>query len=111
MKIAIPVGNNDESTLMDNRFGRSLYYAIYDSEKDSFEFFENPAFQARGGAGVQAVEFILRKGAKAVIVPQLGPNADRGLKTSGITIFQGVREPIQKLIEMWKNNALTELRW
>ncbi len=109
MKIAIPVENNDENTSMDNRFGRSLYYAIYDSDKDSFEFLQNPASQARGGAGVQAVEFIINNGAKAVIVPQLGPNADRALKASGITIFQGTKEPIKKLVEMWKSGSLNEL--
>jgi len=109
MKIAIPVENNDENTSMDNRFGRSLYYAIYDSDKDSFEFLKNPASQARGGAGVQAVEFIIKNGAKAVIVPQLGPNADHALKTSGITIFQGTKEPIKKLVEMWKSGNLNKL--
>ncbi len=109
MKIAIPVENDDENTSMDNRFGRSVYYALYDSDKDSFEFLKNPASQARGGAGVQAVEFIIKQGVKAVIVPQLGPNADRALKTSGITIFQGSKEPIKKLVEMWKSGSLDKL--
>lgn len=109
MKIAIPVLEKSKDATMDSRFGRSNFYAIYDSDDSTFEFVTNPAFQARGGAGIQAVQFLADKNIQAVIVPHVGPNADRGLKSSNIEIFKGESISASELIEKWKKNQLVKL--
>lgn len=109
MKVAIPVLDKSKNSTMDSRFGRSNFYAVYDSDADTFEFVTNPAFQARGGAGIQAVQFLAGKNVQAVIVPHVGPNADRGLKSSNIEIFKGESISASELIQKWKNNQLEKL--
>jgi len=106
MKIAIPVISKTKDSIMAERFGRAPYYAIYNEENNEFEFLENPATQARGGAGIQAVEFLISKNVQAVIVPEVGPKAERVLRSSNIIIHQGLKIQINELISKWKNEEL-----
>ncbi|MHA1200288.1 MAG: NifB/NifX family molybdenum-iron cluster-binding protein, partial [Candidatus Heimdallarchaeaceae archaeon] len=80
MKVAIPSSSNHEDAKMYERFGRCNYFCYYDSEKDTYDFVSNPAVNARGGAGFQAVEFLINNEVNVVIVPRLGPNADGVLR-------------------------------
>ncbi len=109
MKLAIPVKTKDENAIMYERFGRAIYYAIYDDDADSFEFITNPASDARGGAGVQAVQFLVSKDVTAVVAPNLGPNADNALKRANVESFQGEAIPVKELVEKWKNNQLSKI--
>lgn len=109
MKLAIPVENKDENSNMYDRFGRSTFYAIYDVDTDSYEFVTNPASDARGGAGVQAVQFLISKEVTAVVAPQLGPNADNALKRANVEAFQGEAISVKELVEKWKNNQLQKI--
>jgi predicted Fe-Mo cluster-binding NifX family protein len=107
--IAIPSSSNLDDAMMSERFGRCSYFCIYDSKNDTMDFVDNPAVDARGGAGFQAVEFLLNNGVGAVIVPRLGPNADGVLRRGNVDIFQGENIPIKELIEQWKKNTLTKI--
>ena len=109
MKIAIPSSSNQEDAMMYERFGRCNYFCIYDSESDKIDFVNNPAVNARGGAGFQAVEFLINNGVNAVIVPRLGPNAEGVLRRGDIEVYQGENIPIKDLLNKWKNNALTKI--
>ncbi|MHA1419477.1 MAG: NifB/NifX family molybdenum-iron cluster-binding protein [Candidatus Heimdallarchaeaceae archaeon] len=109
MKLAIPVKIKDENSRMYERFGRSIYYAIYDKDTDNYEFVTNPASDARGGAGVQAVQFLVSKDVKAVVAPQLGPNADNALRRANVEVFQGEAISVKELVEKWKNNQLQKI--
>ena len=109
MKLAIPVEVKDEKSIMYERFGRAVYYAIYDNDTDSYEFVTNPASDARGGAGVQAVQFLVSKDVKAVVAPHLGPNADNALKRANVEAFQGEAISVKELVEKWKNNQLQKI--
>ncbi len=109
MKIALPVTSKEENCMLDNRFGRGSFYYIFDTKNDSFEIIDNPAKQARGGAGIQAVEHLINKGVGSVIVPEMGPNAERVLRSVNISVFQGEHLPARELIEKWKNKSLREI--
>ena len=109
MKIAIPVEAKDENAKMYERFGRSVYYAIYDDDDDSYEFVTNPASDAWGGAGVQAVQFLISKDITAVVAPYLGPNADNALRRSNVVVYQGEAISVKELVEKWKNNQLNKI--
>lgn len=109
MKLAIPVEVKDENAIMYERFGRAIYYAIYDDKADSYEFVTNPASDARGGAGVQAVQFLVSKDVTAVVAPHLGPNADNALKRANVESFQGESISVKELVEKWKNNQLNKI--
>ena len=109
LKVAIPSTSNQTDAKMDERFGRCTYFCFYDSDNDTLDFVDNPAVDARGGAGFQAVEFLLNNDIGAVIVPRLGPNADGVLRRGSVDIFQGENILIKDLIEKWKNNALVKI--
>ena len=109
MKIAIPTLERNEKSMIAERFGRSLFYAVYDSETDQFEFLDNPARNARGGAGVQASEFLVSKGIQTIIAMEVGPKAERVLRSSNITLLQGKQIPVISLIDKWKRNELIEI--
>ncbi len=109
MKIAVPVSEKNEAAIMAKRFGRATYYLIYDDQSDDVEIVENPAVSARGGAGIQAVEFLISKEVNAVIIPELGPNADRVLRSANIEIFQGLDLSSKELIVKLKNNELSKI--
>lgn len=109
MKIAIPISEKSETAFMARRFGRANYYLIYEDQNDEIVIVENPAVNARGGAGIQAVEFLISKGVKAVIVPEVGPNADRVLKSANMSIYHGLDLSSLELIDKWKNNELRKI--
>lgn len=51
MKIAIVSEEKGLDARMDSRFGRCAYFAIYDGESNTTEFFPNPAKDSPEGAG------------------------------------------------------------
>jgi len=109
LKVAIPVSSKDDNPTMYERFGRASYFCIIETEDDSSVVLANPAVEARGGAGLRAVEFLVSNLTQSVIVPQLGPNADQALRAANITIFQGESLPVKDLIAKWKNEELSKL--
>ncbi len=106
MKICISsLGTNLDSSV-DPRFGRCPYFIIYNTENDTFEYFENGSRNAMGGAGIQAAQFVVEKGADAVISGNIGPNSFRVLAAANIKIYSGVSGTVKEAIEKLKNGKL-----
>lgn len=79
-------------------FGRCPTYLFVDSDTMQFEAVPNPAMSQGGGAGIQAAQFVVERGAQAVLTGNLGPNAfDAGSSRRPATWFP--RAPCAKL---WK---------
>lgn len=108
MKICITAtGNNIDSTV-DPRFGRCPFFMIYDTENDTYEFIENESRNAMGGAGIQAAQNVLAKGAEAIITGNIGPNSFRVFEGAKIKIYTGVSGPLKEAIEKFKTNQLAQ---
>ena len=72
MKVAITsTGNNLESKL-DQRFGRCLYFVIYDLETKGIEFIPNPNKDAQEGAGPASVQLIVSRNVQKIISGEFG---------------------------------------
>ncbi|WP_028845519.1 NifB/NifX family molybdenum-iron cluster-binding protein [Thermodesulfovibrio thiophilus] len=102
MKICITSEGKDLNSQIDSRFGRCKYFIIYDTETMQYEALENSWKEAIGGAGIQAAQFVVQKGAKKVITGRVGSNAEMVLKKAGVSIFDfegKVTEAIKKLME------------
>jgi predicted Fe-Mo cluster-binding NifX family protein len=84
MKIAITSSGKINTAPVNPRFGRCDYFIILDTETKEWEAVDNPATQARGGAGSQAAQFIANQGVEAVISGRYGPNAYTALAAAGI---------------------------
>ena len=63
---------------------------------------------ASGGAGVQAAQLIVQKGAKALITGNLGPNAASALSASGIKVYLVPGGTVREVIEAFKSGKLKE---
>lgn len=99
MKIAITSENKSLDSLIDSRFGRCAYFAIYDTETKETEFFENSAKDSAEGAGPAAVKFIASKGAKKVVAPKFGGKAEALLNELGIEVLTLDGKTIAEVIQ------------
>ncbi len=68
-------------------FGRCQSYVFVDTETLQWEAVENPARGAAGGAGIQAAQFIIERGAQAVVTGQVGPNAIGVFQAAGVPVY------------------------
>ncbi len=109
MKIAISVQSKEEGGLFEPRFGRTNYFAIYDTESGAIEFVDNPNAAAVGGAGPKTVQFLLDLGVQAVISGQLGANASMAAKNAGLEVYQAMGGTLQEVINDFKGGNLRKV--
>ncbi len=102
MKICLPAEGSSENALVSSSFGRCPYYAFYDTETDKFEIVPNPAANAMSGAGIQAAQFIVNKGANVVLTVNMGPNSGEVLTAAGVKIITGVTGTLREAVERYK---------
>ncbi|MDL1967777.1 MAG: NifB/NifX family molybdenum-iron cluster-binding protein [Deltaproteobacteria bacterium] len=103
MKIAVSSYGKDLNSQIDPRFGRCAYFLIVNTDDMSFEAFENKGVSLTGGAGIQAGQFVVSKGAKAVITGNCGPKAEQTLSASGVELFTGHTGSVIEALEKYKN--------
>lgn len=99
MKIAITSEGNQMDSKIDPRFGRCAYFAIYDTETKQTEFIANPAKDATGGAGPEAVQFVAATGAKKIIAGEFGTKILSLLQSLSIEMISAKDQTIQQIVE------------
>ncbi|MBW2573750.1 MAG: NifB/NifX family molybdenum-iron cluster-binding protein [Deltaproteobacteria bacterium] len=107
MKVAISSSGQGLNSHIDPRFGRCAYFLMIETDDMSFEVFDNESAGLGGGAGIQSAQFIISKGAKAVITGNCGPNAVKTLSVGGVEVFLGNTGIVRKVLEKLKNGELT----
>ncbi len=108
MKICITAAGNTFDSSVDPRFGRAAYLIIVDSENMTFEAVANTAAGNTSGAGIQAAQTIVNKGAKVLITGNVGPNAFQALSAAGIKIMTGAFGTVREVVEKYKRGELGE---
>ncbi len=108
MKICVTATAGDLNAQVDQRFGRSQYFVFVDSDTMAFEAVPNEAIAAPGGAGIQAAQIVVNKGANMVISGNIGPNAFQVLSTAGVKVATGAYGTVKEAVEMHKNGRLSE---
>lgn len=104
MKICITsVGNNLDSQI-DLRFGRCQYFIIFDDEHDTFEAIANPNVEVGSGAGIQSAQLVLTKKPSLLITGEVGPKAEKVLKTTKLQIFTNESGSVKEIIEKYRSN-------
>jgi len=107
MKVAVSSSGQDLNSPIDPRFGRCAYFLVVETDDMSFEVFDNESAGLGGGAGIQSAQFIISKGAKAVITGNCGPNAVKTLSVGGVEVFLGNTGIVRKVLQKFKNGELT----
>ena len=106
MKVAVSSSGQDIDSRIDPRFGRCAYFLMVETDDMSFEVIDNESASLSGGAGIQSAQFVISKGAKAVITGNCGPNAVKTLSAARLTVFLGITGTIKEAVEKCKSGNL-----
>jgi predicted Fe-Mo cluster-binding NifX family protein len=87
-------------------FGRCPIYVFVDAETMHFEAVTNPSVSAGGGAGVQAAQFIVERGAEGVVTGNIGPNAFRVLQSAGVPVYLCQDGIVRQAVEAYQAGRL-----
>jgi predicted Fe-Mo cluster-binding NifX family protein len=106
MKVAVSSSGTNLDSQIDPRFGRCSYFIIVNTDDLSFEAFDNEAIALGGGAGIQSSQFVVSKGAGAVITGNVGPNAVNTLSAAGVEMFMGQTGSVREAVEKYRKGNI-----
>jgi predicted Fe-Mo cluster-binding NifX family protein len=106
MKLCVSATGNDLGATVDPRFGRCQFFIFIDSETMDFESVVNPAFTAGGGAGIQAAQLVVNRGAGVVFTGNVGPNAFQALQAAGVKVVTGISGTVKEAVEKFKKGEV-----
>jgi predicted Fe-Mo cluster-binding NifX family protein len=109
MTIAIPVNDNSKNTDICISFGRAPFFMLYDIESGEYDFLENRAATAQGGAGIKAAQSIADSGVGALLSPRLKENAADVLTAAKINLYRTESGSVQENIKAFKEGRLQPL--
>lgn len=76
---------------VDPRFGRAGGFVVMELETGASRYVDNGSAQVLSqGAGIQAVENLVKTGAQVLLTGQVGPKAWIALEAAGLKVVQGV---------------------
>jgi predicted Fe-Mo cluster-binding NifX family protein len=106
MIIAVTTTKNDLDSEVFQRFGRTNFFLIVDTQTLKYKAVLNPNVNVMGGAGIQSAQLLIKEEVKAVLSGRLGMNAFRLLDTAGILVYENVEGKVRTAIENLNNNKL-----
>ncbi|HDQ25757.1 MAG TPA: dinitrogenase iron-molybdenum cofactor biosynthesis protein [bacterium] len=109
MKITITSKGKCLTDDMDPRFGRCAKFIVYETDSGVFEVFENESAAMPGGAGIQAVQFMISKDVKAVKSGSFGPNAYNTLIAAGIDMYSDTQGKVIEVVNRFKDGKLQKV--
>ena len=110
MKVIISSQGPELSAEVDPRFGRALWFILFDTDSGTFEVLDNSEqVEAAQGAGVQAAQVVAGSGAQALLTGRCGPKAYQVLVTAGVRIYSGINGTVVSAIEAWEQGGLSPL--
>jgi len=89
-------------------FGRCRSYVFVETDSMEAETLENPAIDSASGAGIQAAQFVVEKGAKAVVTGNVGPNAYSVLQASNVPVYLLEDGTVRDVVEAYREGELSE---
>jgi predicted Fe-Mo cluster-binding NifX family protein len=107
MKIVVSANGADLDAPASPVFGRCPMYVFVDTDSMESESVENPAINATGGAGIQAAQFVVERGAQAVVSGNVGPNAFGVLQSANVPVYLFSGGTIRQAVEGYKNGQLS----
>jgi len=106
MRVAISsIGDNLDAQIS-SIFGRCAYLLFVETQTMDFQAYANPAASASGGAGIQAAQFAIEKGAEAVLTGNVGPNAMEVLQAANVRVYPVWAGTARQAAEAFKGGQL-----
>ena len=106
MRVVITANGIDLTAPASPVFGRCPAYVFVDTETMDFEGTDNPAIGAGSGAGIQAAQFVIQRGAQAVVSGNIGPNAFSVFQGSGVPVYLFGGGTVREAVEAYKAGRL-----
>jgi predicted Fe-Mo cluster-binding NifX family protein len=106
MRIIVTANGAGLDALASPIFGRCPTYVFVDTETMGFEAVDNPAVNASGGAGIQAAQFVVERGARAVLSGRVGPNALDVLQAANVPVYTFDGGTVRQAVEAFKAGRL-----
>lgn len=106
MKVAISATGKDLEASIDERFGRSRYFIVVETDDMSYEVIENTNADLSTSAGIQSASLVASKGVEAVITGNCGPKAMQVFAETTISVITGQHGMIKNIVEKFKNGSL-----
>jgi len=106
MKIVVTANGAGLDAAASPVFGRCPTYVFVDTDTMQCESVENPAVGASGGAGIQAAQFVLERGAQAAVTGNVGPNAFGVFQASGVEVYLFGDGTVREAVEAYKAGQL-----
>ncbi|QSX04987.1 NifB/NifX family molybdenum-iron cluster-binding protein [Sedimentibacter sp. zth1] len=106
MIIAIPTDEKNLDSTVCISFGRTPYFAFYDTETKEATYFDNSAISAQGGAGIKASQVIVDKKSAAVLTVRCGENAAAVLNGANVKIYKTIYPTVKENINAFEHNEL-----
>jgi predicted Fe-Mo cluster-binding NifX family protein len=97
MKTAIPVNEKSINSEVCPSFGRAPYFLFYETATGENYFLDNSAVASQGGAGIRAAQVIADHGARAVLTPRCGENAEEVLRKAEVLVYKSKRARQRKI--------------
>ncbi len=110
MLIAIISEGLEPISLVAEKFGRTPFIIIYDTEKNTFESFRNPYLNILGGAGIQTSQFIIEKNVASVITTEIGLNPLRLLKSAGVEVYSCPKKQVKEVVKEFVEGKLPTIQ-
>ncbi len=90
MKLAITAIRGTLDAEVDPRFGRARFFIVLGEGGRTLDVIDNSgAADLAHGAGIAAVETLVRRGVGVLVTGQVGPKAEQGLRAAGIETRTG----------------------
>lgn len=102
MKICVTASGDNLDSQIDQRFGRCSYFIIWNDTNNTFEAIYNPNIDEGSGAGIQSAQLVVAKQASVVITGEVGPKAEKVLKTAKLRIITGESGKIKEVLDKYR---------
>jgi predicted Fe-Mo cluster-binding NifX family protein len=89
MRVAVTSTGSSADSQSDERFGRALYFLVYDSESGEWTAQENDQLSSAHGVGISTAQRMIELGVDVVITGRCGPKASAVLSAAKIDVYQG----------------------
>ena len=109
MKIAIPVDEKRVNSEVCMSYGRTPFFAVYNTDTKEYEFLDNSAAASSGGAGIKASQMLVDNGVTTVITQRLGQNAADVLNIANVDILLAVAGDLQANVDAFLEGKLNKL--
>ena len=107
MKIAVTANGTDLDAPTSPIFGRCSTYVLVDTETMQYEAIANPAVASGGGAGIQAAQFVVERGAQAVVTGNVGPNAFGVFQAAGTPVYLNKGGTVRQAVQAYREGQLS----